>query len=109
MGQFDGPDAFHQLEESYQMLFRRMLDGFALFGAIFDEAGKPASWEVTLDDAGAPDMRDGKNSKWNMTFAVLGSTTHQSLVVMLGDATSARRACQNRRVEQHQAADGGSR
>ena len=44
MGQFDGPDAFHQLEESYQMLFRRMLDGFALFGAIFDEAGKPVDF-----------------------------------------------------------------
>jgi PAS domain S-box-containing protein len=44
LGQLDGSDAFHQLEESCQMLFHQMLDRFALCEMIFDAAGKPADF-----------------------------------------------------------------
>lgn len=36
--------AFHWLEQRYQMLFTRMLDGFALHEMIFDAEGKPANY-----------------------------------------------------------------
>jgi len=40
----DGSDALRQLEASYRMLFRQMLDGFVLFEAIFDAQGHPVDF-----------------------------------------------------------------
>ena len=36
--------AFHRLEERYQMLFSRMLDGFALHKMVVDAEGKPVDY-----------------------------------------------------------------